>query len=245
MNLFNLNNEQILRILTGQEANPNTELARNLIILLMMFFCVIMCIVVNVSNPYEEKLNIKNNKLRIAFKILGSVEIILGICLIALIVNTTIFNTQVVNKYEEETRKWMTQEITTIAEENPLVFSNLAVTKKPFDFDTFTYKDNTLTTPIKLMVGSIDVKANVKTKTITLEPNNIDAAIMLKIQAALNKNDININPKSIELDKTNNQIKALVSDSNEIVTINYSNDIDDTIINIESTGSDPITIELD
>lgn len=234
MNLFNLNNEQILRILTGQKDNPNTDLSLILVIILLLLLVALSIIIDNTDGK----------KIKIMKKILIISNIIVGICLAALLINTSIFNTQVVNKYERETRSWMTKNLKTIAEDNPLVFSNLAVAKKPFDFDTFTYEDNTLTTTTKLMVGSIDIKANVNTKDITFEPNNIDAAIILKIQDALNKNDININPKSIELDKANNQIKALVSDSNEIVTINYNDDIDDMVINIESTGSDPINLTV-
>lgn len=234
MDLFNLNNEQILKILTKQETNPNTELS-------LIFALILVLFLVALSTTIDIE---AGKKIRIVNKILIIGSIIIGICATALIINATIFKTQVINKYEDETRSWMTKNLTTIAEENPLVFSNLAVAKKPFDFDTFTYEDNTLTTTTKLMVGSIDIKANVNTKTITFEPNNIDAAIILKIQDALNKNDININPKSIELDKANNQIKALVSDSNEIVTINYNDDIDDMVINIESTGSDPINLTV-
>lgn len=246
MNLFKLNNDQMLRILTKQDYDPNLELIGKLILAFVIFFAILIVIWFQIEHDHRtEEQKRKKNKLRIAEIIVALIEVSLIISLIALTINTIIFNTQVVNKYEKETRTWMTKEITATAEKNPLIFTNLAIAKEPFDFDTFTYDDNNLTTTIDLMVGSIDIKANIDTHDVTIEPNNIEAAIIVKIQAALNNNDIKLNPKSIELDKTNNQIKALISDSNEIVTINYSNDINDTIINIESTGSKPITITLD
>lgn len=271
MNLFNLNNEQILRILTGQESNPNKDLIYTLIAVI-----VILCAIVLLFSPSNEDIisttyepltedDIKTLKEQKTLKRIIISIIVVFFLTIGLIVNNVIF----INKHKGINNDWMTNQIQQIAKTNPLLFTKINNTEKPFDISDFKYNDNKLTATIQLKTleeyestnvskileyrtgilslinGSINITADVNMHTMKIDPNDVNTAIMFKIQKTLNDNNIKINPDTVDFNKDKNQVKALGGDSNEIITINFTDDIDDLNINIKSTESEPITLKIE
>lgn len=270
MNLFNLNNEQILRILTGQENNPNKNLIYTLIAVL-----VILCIIVLLFFPSNEDIisttyepltedDIKTLKEQKTLNRMMISILVVFFTTIGLIVNNVIF----INKHKRINNDWMTHQIQQIAKDNPLVFAKRNTTEHTLDISDFTYNDNKLTATIQLktpneydftiiskfvgyteilssITGSINITADVNRHTMKIDPNDVNTAIMFKIQKTLNDNNIKINPDTVDFNKDKNQVKALGGDSNEIITISFTDDIDDLNINIKSTESEPITLKIE
>lgn len=272
MNLFNLNNEQILRILTGQESNPNKNLIYSLIAIL-----VILCVLFLILFPSDQEMieatyepltesDIKTLKEQKFLTRMVLTIVVVFFLTIGLIVNNVIF----INKHKGINNEWMTNQIQKIAENNPLLFAygKLDTTKRNINISDFTYNDDKLNATIKLQTteeyenaqvldiiqfenaiwssinGAINITADINTHTMTIQPNDVTTAIMFKVQEALIDNNIQINPDTVSFNKERNQIKALIIDSTEIITINYNDDIDDIVINIESTKSEPITTKI-
>lgn len=274
MNLFNLNNEHILRILTGQESNPNTNLIYTLLAI-MVILCVLFLIILPSSRQVidaqygdlTEKASITLKKQQCLSRNIAIIVFILFFLTIGLIINNLVF----VNKHKNINNTWITEQIQQIAEKNPLLFSYAKpdTTKRNINISDFTYNDNKLKATIKLQTtedyenaqvldivqfenaiwssinGSINITADVNTHTMEIDPNDVNTAIMFKIQTTLKDNNIKINPDTVDFNKDKNQIKALGGDSNEIITINFNDDIDDLNINIESTKSEPIKIKIE
>lgn len=274
MNLFNLNNEQILKILTGQESNPNTNLIYTLLAI-MIVLCILFLIILPskrqiIDKQYgelTEKAHMTLKKQQFLGRNVAIIVFVLFFLTIGLIVNNLVF----INKHKNMNNTWITEQIQQIAEKNPLLFSYAKsdTTKRNINISDFTYNDNKLKATIKLQTtedyenaqvldivqfenaiwspinGSINITADINTHTMEIEPNDVTTAIMFKVQEALIDNNIQINPDTVSFSNEKNQIKALVRDSNEIVTINYNDDINDMVINIKSTGSVPITIDVE
>lgn len=273
MNLFNLNNEQILQILTGQNSNPNKILIYILIAILVIL-CVLFLILFPIQSDQEmieatyehlTESDIENLKEKKRLNRMALTIVIVFFLTIGLIVNNVIF----IKKHKGIHNEWMTNQIQQIAKTNPLLFAKSNNTKKLFDISDFTYDDNKLTATVQLKTpkeyestygptflgfsngivssinGSINITADINTHTMEIDPNDVNTAIMFKIQTTLKDNNIEINPDTVDFNKDKNQIKALGDDSNEIITINFSDNIDDLNINIESTKSEPITIKIE
>lgn len=274
MNLFNLNNEQILKILTGQESNPNTNLIYTLLAIMIML-CVLFLIILPserqiIDKQYgelTEKARMTLKKQQFLGRNIAIIVFILFFLTIGLIVNNLVF----INKHKNMNNTWITEQIQQIAEKNPLLFSYAKsdTTKRNINISDFTYNNDKLNATIKLQTteeyenaqildivqfenaiwssinGAINITADINTHTMTIQPNDVNTAIMFKIQTTLKDNNIKINPDTVDFNKDKNQIKALGDDTNEIITINFNDNIDDLNINIESTKSEPITIKIE